>query len=78
MDPRWPDLIKFVSDLRQVGGFLRALQLNSSSNKNDCNNITKILLKVALNTINLSLPKNDQPKVLKWLYDMEESTSATI
>ena len=35
-------VIKFVSDLRQVGGFL-------------CHDITEILLKVALNTINQTL-----------------------
>ena len=43
--------IKFVSDLRQVCGFLWF-----STNKTDHHNITEILLKVALNTIN-------QPKV---------------
>ena len=40
-------VIKFVSDLRQVGGFLPS-NLVSSTNKTD---ITEILLKVALNTI---------------------------
>jgi len=43
-------VIKFVSDLRQVDGFLRALQV-SSTNKTDCHDITEILLKVTLNTI---------------------------
>ena len=43
--------IKFSSDLRQVCGFLWF-----STNKTDHHNITEILLKVALNTIN-------QPKV---------------
>ena len=39
-------VIKFVSDLRQVGGFLWVLHhLN-------CHDIMVILLKVALNTIN--------------------------
>jgi len=42
--------IKFVSDLRQVGGFLRVIHV-SSTNKTDRNNITEIMLKVALNTI---------------------------
>jgi hypothetical protein len=37
-------VIKFVSDLQQVGGFLWVLRLPLP--------ITKILLKVALNTIN--------------------------
>ena len=40
-------VIKFVSDLRQVGDFLQVF----STNKTDCHNITEILLKVALNTI---------------------------
>ena len=40
---------KFVSDLRQVGGFLFIPV--SSTNKTDHHDITKILLKVALSTI---------------------------
>jgi len=44
--------IKFASDLRQFGGFL--LVLRSSTNKTDRHDITEILLKVALNTINQS------------------------
>ena len=43
-------MIKFVSDLRQVCGFLRVL-LFSSTNKTDSHYIAEILLKVALNTI---------------------------
>jgi hypothetical protein len=43
-------VIKFVSGLRQVGGFLRLLRF-SSTNKTDHHDITEILLKVALNTI---------------------------
>ena len=39
-------VIKFVSDLRQVGG-----TLVSSTNKTDRHDITELLLKVALNTI---------------------------
>jgi hypothetical protein len=46
-------VIKFVSDLRQVGGFLHVL---SSTNKSDLQHITEILLKVALNSIILTLP----------------------
>ena len=41
-------VIKFVTDLRQVGGFLQVL-LISSTNK------TEIMLKVVLNTITLTL-----------------------
>ena len=43
-------VIKFVSDLRQVSGFLQVLQF-SSTNKTDRHDMTEILLKVALNTI---------------------------
>ena len=44
-------VIKFVSDLRQVGGFLRGHPV-SSTNKTDRHDITEpVLLKVALNTI---------------------------
>ena len=42
-------VIKLVSDLRQVCGFLRVHTV-SSTNKTDRHNITEILLKVALNT----------------------------
>ena len=45
-------VIKFVSDLRQVGGFLLVPPI--SSNKTDHHDITEILLKGALNTINLN------------------------
>jgi hypothetical protein len=40
-------VIKFVSDLRQVGGFLRGTP-DSSTNITDRHDITEILLKVAL------------------------------
>ena len=43
-------VIKFVSDLRQVDGFLQ-VTLVSSTNKTDRHDITKILLKVALSTV---------------------------
>jgi hypothetical protein len=42
-------VIKFFSDLRQIGGFSGPSV--SSSNKADRHNIAEILLKVALNTI---------------------------
>ena len=48
-------VIKFVSDLRQVGGFLRVLWF-PPPNKTDCHDITEILLKVVLNAIALTLP----------------------
>ena len=44
-------VIKFVSNLRQVGGFLWVLGFPPPK-KNDRHDITEILLKVALNTIN--------------------------
>ena len=40
-------VITFISDLRQVGGFLRFPPI-----KTDCHDITEILLKMALNSIN--------------------------
>jgi hypothetical protein len=52
-------MMKFVSDLWQVGGFLSVLRFPgaiSSTNNTDLHDITEILLKVALNTI--ILPRN--------------------
>ena len=47
-------VIKFVSDLRQAGAFLRVLgTLVSSTNKNERHDITEILLKLALSTLTL-------------------------
>ena len=46
-------MIKFVSDLRQVGGFIRVLRF-PPSNKTENHDITETLLKVALNTITLT------------------------
>ena len=46
-------VIKFVSEMQQLGGFLWF----SSTNKTDRHNITEILWKVALNTITLT-PEN--------------------
>ena len=45
-------VIKFVTDLRQVGEFSPGTPV-SSINKTDHNDIAEILLKVALNTITL-------------------------
>jgi hypothetical protein len=44
-------VIKFVSDLRQVGGFLTGTPISSTS-KSDRHDIHEILLKVALSTTN--------------------------
>ena len=46
-------MIKLVRDLPQVGGFLKGTPV-SSINKTDRHDITEILLKVALNTININ------------------------
>jgi hypothetical protein len=43
-------VIKFVSDLQQVGGFSLGASV-SSTNKTNHHDKTEILLKVALNTI---------------------------
>ena len=45
-------VIKFVSDLRQLGRWFSPDTPVSSTNKIDRHDITEILLKVALNTIN--------------------------
>ena len=47
-------VIKFVSDIRQVGGFLRVLQFPPPI-KLTVTIYTEILLKVALNTITLTI-----------------------
>jgi hypothetical protein len=43
-------VIKFVRDLQKMGGFSLGTPV-SSTNKTDLQDITEILLKVALNTI---------------------------
>jgi hypothetical protein len=56
-------VIKFVSDLRQVGGFLRVLQFPPPIKPETPYDITEILLKVALNTINdTQRPKEKEQK----------------
>jgi hypothetical protein len=46
-------VIKFVSDLQQVGWFTPGMPVYFTS-KTDCHDIAKILLKVELNTITLT------------------------
>ena len=53
----WTNCIN-VSNLRQVGGFLRILRFPPPI-KTDRHDIPEILLKVALNTINQTKPIND-------------------
>ena len=50
-------VIKLVNDLRQVGGF--PITPVSSTNKTDRHDRPEILLKVALNTINLTPKQPD-------------------
>ena len=47
-------VIKFVSDLQQVGGFHRVLRFPPSIKMTATNEITEIILTVALNTISLN------------------------
>jgi hypothetical protein len=49
-------VIKLISDLRQVGGFCLGTPV-STTNKTDLHDISEILLKVAINTINQTKPK---------------------
>ena len=51
-------VIKFVSDLRQVGGFCFLGIPVSSIKKTDSHDIAEMLFKVALNTINQTKPYN--------------------
>ena len=48
------DVIMFVSDLPQVGGFFLGTPVYST-NKTDRHDIAEILMKVELSTINLNL-----------------------
>ena len=60
-------VIQFVSDLRQSRWFSLGT-LVSSTNKTDLHDITEILLKVALNTINLPLDIVNQ--LLQYFYTL--------
>ena len=62
-------VIKFVSDLRQVDGFL-ADTMVSSTNKTDLHDIAEILLKVALNTITLTLSKDCKDLPVSTIYTL--------
>jgi len=68
---------KFVGDLRQVNGFLSVYQF-SSTQKTDRHNMTEILLKVVLNTINQTIYWNlNLPLKMKFVNEMF-STRTTI
>ena len=63
-------VIKFVSDLRHVVSFLQGIPV-SSTDKTDCHDITEILLKVLLNTINQTKPHLNSyflASLLTWFY----------
>jgi hypothetical protein len=65
-------MIKFVSDLRQIGSFLWVLRFPPPI-KSDHHDITEILLKVALNTITpppLFLLQNCSLFFLIWIFHM--------
>ena len=56
-------VIKFVSDLRQLGGFLWVLFF--STDKTEHHDITEILLRVALSTLSQTKPNHtDQTKIV--------------
>jgi hypothetical protein len=57
---------KFVSDFRQVSGFLWEHPV-SSTNKTDCHDITKILSKVALNTIIWFIPYSNMTSFFRFV-----------
>ena len=46
-------VIKFVSDLRQLGVFLRVLRV-FATNKTDRHDIAEIVFRLVLNTVNLT------------------------
>jgi hypothetical protein len=52
----------FVSDLRQVGGFLRVLRFPPHKKKTDRQDITEILLKEVLYTITLNNDNNNSQR----------------
>jgi hypothetical protein len=53
-------VIKFVSDLQQVGGrWFSPSTPVSSTNENNCHDITEILLKVTFNTITILTQQNN-------------------
>jgi len=64
-------VIKFVSELRQIGGFFPGTPL-SSTNKTDHHDITEILLKMGINTIDQTKPRRillGQAMIfLSWFY----------
>ena len=71
-------VIKLVSDLLHVGGFLRVLRFLPRNNT-DHHNITEILLKVALDTIKpTNQPKKEQIHAHTGLLIFFKSTSTSL
>ena len=66
--------IKLVSDLRQVGGFIPGTPV-SSTNKTDHHDMTEILLKVALNTINQTNQTQNRQRSHMYLCLKEDNIS---
>ena len=62
-------VIKFVSDLRQVNGFLLVLRFPPPI-KTDSHDIAEILLKVVLNTITLTL---NISSVVEWVPSVQKA-----
>jgi hypothetical protein len=58
--------MKFVSDLWQVGGFLRVLRFPPATARHEIH-VTEILLKMALNTIKL-LNQTKPNQTESWIY----------
>ena len=67
-------VIKFVSDLQQVGGrWFSPSTPVSSTNENNCHDITEILLKVAFNTITILTQQNNTKWQIETLIQLPDS-----
>ena len=67
-------VVHFVSDLRQVGRFIRVLRF-SFTNKIDRHDITEILLKVVWNTLTLTMPR---VRSMRWICEMNNKLGRSI
>jgi hypothetical protein len=67
-------VIKFVSDLQQVGGrWFSPSTPVSSTNENNRHDITEILLKVAFNTITILTQQNNTKWQIETLIQLPDS-----
>ena len=64
-------MIKCLSDLRQVGGFLRVLRFPLLISKTDRHDIAEILLKVELNIITPILNDILPKRFFEWIYNTQ-------